>query len=189
MPVLQSIGSDALRAFGFGVGGGAVLASYELITTTVLAANATTVTFNLPAGTTTTYKHLQFRGAILTTVAPGEVRVYKNAITSGYWAHFMEGNGTTVTSNYSATQPGFYFSYEGAQRTSSSPLPFVLDFLDYANASKNLTVRGFSGAAGSAVRLISSSLADTATPTSYTFTLTTGQYAIGTRISLYGVRA
>jgi hypothetical protein len=165
-------------------------ASYELISTQVLASTAASVTFSLTAGQQAAYKHLQLRMTAKTTSAEQWLWVQFNGDTgSNYSYHTLRGNGSTVASSSQASQTSSLFVLAGSNQFSG----VVMDILDSFSTTKNKVHRTLGGYApdGSAqeITLNSGGWFSTAAISSITLSMTGSQsYAIGSRFSLYGVR-
>ena len=160
----------------------------EPIASTLLGSTTTTISFsNIPQG----YKHLQIRG-IAKTAQSGTSDHYGivkfNDIDLTY-IHILSGGGSATAAESAA----------GVGRQMLIPMSgvtafgtFVMDIVDYANSTKNKTVRtlaGYDKSGGGNVGLYSGFLADTAPIKSLTF-YTNGNngFTANTRISLYGIR-
>ena len=119
--------------------------AYDSIATTTLGSSQTTVTFSsIPS----TYTHLQIR--MLTKsghagIEDGYVRLNSDTGSNYSW-HIMTGNGSS-TAAYSGTSAGFMRGFRQVGNSSSANVfsGTVIDILDYANTSKNKTIRGLSG--------------------------------------------
>jgi hypothetical protein len=168
--------------------------SYESIaTTTVGTSTVSTVTFSsIPA----TYTHLQIRVMILNASSDNNLALRFNAdATTSYSGHQMQGNGSTVAANSSTSST--YMNLNGlVQPSSIYPFVNVIDILDYANTSKNKTIRCLSGQDGNGsgtatnwrVQLSSGAYYKTDAINSVTLTIdpyTIGQYS---SFALYGIR-
>lgn len=181
-----------LAASGAGGGG-----AYELISTTSVSTATSTITFSsIPS----TYKHLQIRFTAKASVTDADERLQmriNNSSSSVYMSHYLQGNGSTVTSGSGTTShnimqrlawiPGQF--YEGNQQFASG----IIDILDTSSNSKNKTVRTFSGHRPSSytpyVMLSSGLFADTTTVSSLQFNLfNSNNFVTGTRFSLYGIK-
>lgn len=193
MPLLQTIGSSAARAFGFTRGGANGGGAMELISTQVLASTAATVTFSsIPQ----TYKHLQLR---ITNRDSGAVTVNYMAYmwlngdnAANYSYHELTGSGTAVTSSATTGQPsGIAISSPGNSNTTGIFGSAIVDVLDYTSTSKYKTWRSLTGAVGASktIELNSSLWRSTAAVTSLTIQSSGSGSVAGSRFSLYGVPA
>jgi hypothetical protein len=187
-----------------GAGSGASASAYELISTTVLSANQTTITFTNSGGWTP-YKHLQIRAVTRNTnAAPssttnyganGVIRFNSDATAGNYRAHYVQGDGAGVISgDYGASITCAYVPDFGGvwdSHTANSYGSFVVDILDWAG-TKNKTIRALGGFVDGGKRIALSSTAwfSTATVTTITITEDGGSsgYKTGSRFSLYGLR-
>lgn len=189
-----------LIPIGFLAASGGVEAAFEHIATTVLGANAASVTFDVSAYASS-YKHLQIRGYARSSESgvpnPLSLRFNSNS-GANYSSHYIRGNLTDNTvrvGNYMGAT-----SMEiGYTVTSSYPAamfsPFVIDVQDAFSNSKNKTVRGTSGSDynyGPEARFgFHSGAYYSATPVSTVTLLSNGgafNFITNSRFSIYGVR-
>jgi hypothetical protein len=124
--------------------------SYESIATVTVGTNSpTSVTFSsIPS----TYKHLQIRGIARDSRSATWIDtmwLYCNADTTGsnYYSHILYGSGSAAgaDANAGVDSYGMPIAVTGATNVTTSFAPFVIDILDYANTSKNKTVRSLHG--------------------------------------------
>lgn len=178
-----------------GAGGGAIT-SFDHISTTILGADASTVTFSsIPQN----YQHLQLRWACRTGSGASTIylQVYLNSDTgANYNGHAFFANGTNVyNENYTPTN-SINAKYGSVSNAVGAWGVGVMDFLDYANTTKNKTTRSLNGSwYGSADRgvVLSSGLwRNTSGISSITIFANGGngswQVAAGSRFSLYGLK-
>lgn len=170
--------------------------AYELISTTILASSASSVTFSsIPQD----FKHLQIR-AVTKSNSSDLARIYGqlNGVTSGvYTAHNLRGNGSTVTSNSTTTSATQMIDVGGftAQTFFEGENEFgalVMDILDYSNTSKNTTLRCLSGFRTSSftpyIFLSSGLYMQTTAVSSVNLFLNANSFVAGSRFSIYGLR-
>jgi hypothetical protein len=179
-----------------GAGGGGGADAYELISTTLLGSDTTSVTFSSIAST---YKHLQLRITTKLATAGGtggfNLDMRMNGITtSSYSYHNLLGNGSSVSAGNGASQSSMRFAraIPSASHASGVYSATVIDILDYANTNKYKTVRTLSGYVGSSFGAVlgSGMLQDTSAISSITFLdvdYSTG-FKSGSRFSLYGIK-
>jgi hypothetical protein len=166
---------------------GGVSAAYELISTTVLGSNTSSVTFSsLPA----TYKHFQLRMVTLNTSSSNTYKLQFNGDTgSNYAWHTLLGNATDVRSQASPSSTSMNFVGSWSGQSTTVPATAIVDILDPLSTTKNKTVRTLGGCQGSnEVGLYSGLWMSTSAVTSLTITGTAGSYTTGSRFSLYGLR-
>jgi hypothetical protein len=168
--------------------------SYESIATTTLGTATTTITFSsIPS----TYTHLQIRGIARATGsftnADGLIRF--NSDTGANYAHhalYGDGASVTATAGTSTTSGRFARNAQIANSSTASCFSaFVIDILDYANASKYKTVRTLVGydANGSGISELESSLwQSTSAFTQIDLTTDGGNFAQYSSFALYGVK-
>lgn len=129
-----------------GAGGGGGAAAYELIESSILASNQSEVVFSsIP----NTYKHLQIRytAQVFEASSIYTMKMKLNSDSGANWGrHYIFGDGGSI---YTAAQSNAYM----LMRQMLVPDDYgtnanifaagIIDFLDYANTSKNTTVRAF----------------------------------------------
>lgn len=175
-----------------------VTGSYESIaTTTVTASGTASITFT---GIPQTYKHLQVRYTTRSTWAGNTtianlMRAGNGSIDSGnnYAFHRLVGNGTAANSYGSATQNVMYAGYSwAADGLANSFGSGVIDILDYTNTSKYKTFRTIGGVEGNGSGFVNfhSGLwqSTSAINQLYFFTEGSQDYAVGSKIALYGIK-
>jgi hypothetical protein len=180
-----------LIPLGFLAGSGAGFESdYELISSTILGSAASDVTFASLGTYSSTYKHLQIRAtARMTTGSVFGIYSQLNGDTgANYSHHLLFGNGSTVTSAAS-TLNTFALTGLSAASTSDSNVfsSTVIDLLD-PYAAKNKTFRTLSGVVSTGIHLHSGIWVNTASLTSWKLYPQSGNWAIGSRFSLYGIK-
>lgn len=164
--------------------------SYDLLETEILASSASSVTFSsIPQD----YKHLQIR--MTTRNDPySNLLLRLNADSGGNYAyHDLSGNGSSVTSSAGAGgQTSIVLTTTATTNQTTNVFSGVVcDILDYANTSKNTTVRTLGGVADSGynhIQLRSGVWINTAAVTSLSVGHN-GNLVSGSRISLYGIKA
>ena len=169
-------------------GAPASLNSYESIATvTVGSGGSSTITFSsIPS----TYKHLQIRAIAAHSTDEGYFKVRFNSDSgANYSWHELIGNGSTAIS---AGGGGKTFALVDHAFTNGSNFGVsVIDILDYANTSKNKTVRALSGndnnSAGYVV-LNSSAWYDTTAISAIEITFTSNPISQYSSFALYGIK-
>jgi hypothetical protein len=162
-----------------------------LSTVTVPAGGVASITF---AGIPTGYKHLQIRALGKdnrdSSNADSPVFITFNGDTAAnYSAHELRGNGST-TGSFAAANTTQIIAYWNSNSTNIFGA-FVADILDYANTSKNKTLRSLGGNdrnGSGLVTLTSGSWPNTAAITSVTISAFSSPIQQYSQISLYGVR-
>lgn len=169
-----------LAASGAGGGG-----AFESIATATGTGSSATITFSSIPGT---YQHLQIRTLGISASSDAAVYVRCNGVsTSSYTQHQLFGNGTNVL--VSASAPGTEI-YGLLRSTATYPSVAIIDILDYANTSKNKTIRSFMGedANGSGrVGLFSGLFMSTSAITSIDL-VASQNYSTSTTFALYGIK-
>jgi len=167
-----------------------LVGSYDSLATVTLSANTASIEFaGIPSG----YKHLQIRGSMIGASGGSLIVGNFNSDTgANYTWHELNGAGSSA-----AAYNGLSVSYSrwfgrNVGTSSTAPTGMVVDILDYANTSKNKTVRVLAGmdANGSGeVSLTSSLWLNTTAISSITIkTHDSVNFASGTSFALYGVK-
>jgi hypothetical protein len=168
---------------------------YESIETVTLS-NSTTasVTFSSLSG----YQHLQIRGLIRNTrAASGDgstMMLRLNSDTgSNYFSHRLRGNGSSASSDaQTSASSARAADYASDSATASVFTAFVIDILDYADSSKNTTIRSFHGAdfnGSGYVNLMSAAWNNTNAVTSITLLDAAYNFKQYSTLALYGLKA
>ena len=177
--------------------GGAVAAagSYDLLATEILTSSQASVTFGSLGDYAADYQHLQIRAAcrtLRTTSEDDVVFTINGDSAANYSHHLLVGNGGSVAS-YAGINQNFIKSLSYSEASTSPANAFgsgVLDILDPFNSSKHTTTRTLTGKTAGEIQLWSGNWRNTASITSLNFFAISGSnLAVGTRISLYGLKA
>lgn len=175
-----------------GAGGGAAAGSYDLISTTILGSSAASVTFDV-TGLGSTYKHLQVRAVTKNTTysyADNMLMRFNGDSGSNYSRHALQGNGSSVSSFANTSQTEIPIGSFESNVSDSKFAVNVIDILDPFSSSKNKTARNLHGnSTQPLIRLTSGAWFSTSAITSiYFFIGSGGNYAAGSRFSIYGVK-
>lgn len=178
-------------------GGGGELA-YDLLESTILTSNASSVTFtNL--NNYSDYKHLQIRltsrfnyaNAVLNSIY---VQI-NNDTGANYRHHYLNGDGSSARSSSSsnATRMEIEEVLPGSDVTANIFGAAIIDFLDFSNPNKNTVMRYISGVPASSendVILGGGLWVNTAAVTEIDLIpiASLGNFITGSRFSLYGVK-
>lgn len=168
-------------------------ASDDLITQTVLASSAASLTFDVSTLAAQGYKHLQLRIVARSDSGTVYEELYMRVngdSGSNYVRHSLQGDGTSVTSNALTPPTNMEIgSMLGNTATASSFGVAIIDILDFASTSKNKTFRSMSGRVNSGqnnINLRSGLWMSTAAITSLTIDKIFGtNWITGSRFSLY----
>lgn len=169
------------------------LPTYELIATTVLTGNASSVTFNSLDTYASDYRHLQVRFAGTMDTVNRWWSWQANGNTSSiYRTHQLLGDGGTCYS-LNTLQNRAWLLYAHDNNSTLASVAGVVDYLDAFSTTKNKVSRGFAGTANGSsqqgVALSSGFFPSTDAISSLTFLLSdSGNFRSGTRFSIYGVR-
>jgi hypothetical protein len=164
---------------------------FELIESVFLSSTTASVTFNNLNQYATEYKHLQIRAVPVVTQGLTVMARLNGDTGSNYSWHTLVGNGSSVTSGASSSQPRMVVGIA----TDNTIGAFVIDFLDAYSSNKNKTMRSLNGTHRDADRYVflSSGLwLNTSAINSITFFGEAGgnlyNFVSGSRFSLYGIR-
>jgi hypothetical protein len=183
MPVLGIIASGATNFDS----------DYELITTTVLTTDTASVTFSSLGTYSSTYKHLQIR-VVARSSRSGEtdsrITLQFNTATSGYFAHELQGDGSSVSSSGETSQSAIRIGFMTANDSDANAFgAAIIDVLDPYSTSKNTTFRSLTGATDlNRIRLNSGSRATTDSVTEIKLLDAFANFKTGSRFSLYGIK-
>jgi hypothetical protein len=170
--------------------------AFQLLETISVGTAVSSVTFSSLGTYASTYQHLQVRWAGRTTNAGGSVGFmsrFNGDSGSNYAQHALSGTGSSVTSlAFTGQTVAWTGRLMGGSAPTSAFSSGVIDLLDPFEA-KNKTTRTLNGVVDATttlrVDLISSVWLNTASLTSWQLISDAGNLAVGTRISLYGVKA
>jgi hypothetical protein len=167
--------------------GGVAAGAFDLLTTTVLGSNASTVTFS-GLGSYSGYKHLQIRWTARSTGTGDNVILRLNGDTTdaNYNWHALRGSGSTPVSNAS-----IYF-VDAVPQSSAPTGEFgaaIVDLLDFGSTNKFKTIRTLITRPTSIplVQVTSQLWRSTNAVTSIDITINPA-FLAASRFSLYGVK-
>jgi hypothetical protein len=170
-----------------------LVGSYDSLATLTLSAATSTITFaGIPSG----YKHLQLRMLVRGASTGGSMRLNLNGDSSGanYSRHVVYGDGSSALASGAFNDSVTAAIGDAATSSNAANIfgGFVIDILDYSSATKNKTIRSFSGydANGSGlIQLRSSGWYSTSAVTSLTIyegaSTNLAQYS---SFALYGIK-
>jgi len=190
MPIVASFGG--LSAFGFGAFPGGDFES--IATVTVGSGGASSIEFtSIPS----TFAHLQVRMIARTSISGTEdtlIAQLNSDTGSNYAWHGLVGTGSAAVAAAGSSQNHFRtFRVAGNTETASVIGAGVIDILDYADTSKNTTVRTFGGMDGNGngqATLYSGLWASTSAVTSIKIYANTGPNLLQhSTAALFGVKA
>jgi hypothetical protein len=187
MPILGSLASQNTKSFLFAPSG-----AFDSIATGVGTDSNATITFSsIPS----TYTHLQVRYINRDTNSgtadnPLNMQFNGDSTSGNYKTHRLYGNGNSAASdNYTLSIAG---SGVSNNNTNTFYSVGVIDVLDYANTSKNKTIRNLSGwdSNGSGIIwMISELWMNTSAINSISFSFFSGgNFGTNTQIALYGIK-
>ena len=167
--------------------------AYDSIATATVSSPVSSITFSsIPS----TYQHLQIRitgrgGRALFLDNP-VFKFNSDSTTSNYYQHAIYGDGATVTAGASGTDYILAYSLAGDNAGSNVFGAMVVDILDYANTSKNKTVRALGGVDNNGQGIIgfgSGGWFSTSAINNIGITLSTGaSFQQYTSAALYGIK-
>jgi hypothetical protein len=158
---------------------------------------SSTITFSTISST---YKHLQIRGLVRNNagnVGLAFIRTKFNADgTSGnYYGHYLFGDSANASAGAtSGSSTGAIAGFVANNNNPSSTFSTaIIDILDYANTSKNKTIRSFGGAdyndANGGISLVSGLWMSTSAITSIEISSDSGTLFVqNSSFALYGIR-
>lgn len=141
-----------------------------------------------------TYKSLQIRSVGFGSSGGGMNMQFNSDTATNYIRHTLYGDGSTVTAGANTGQTSIFFNGRVTPLSTTYGEASIIDIVDYANTSKNKTVRIFSGAdnngtAGAQeVDLFSGLWLSTAAISTITINISAGAFATGSSIALYGIK-
>lgn len=175
--------------------GAAPAGAYELIQTLALGSSSSSVTFS---SVPSTFRHLQLRMVTRNDRSAGNltgIRMRFNGVsTASYSRHILQGFGSGTFSGASTSQTQIELDSSPTTATGTGIFDAqIVDILDYANTSKNKTVRVLSGkhidiTNQNTIGLVSGAFLSTAAISSITIDLFSNSFVAGTRVSLYGIK-
>lgn len=166
--------------------------SYESIATFTVGASPANITFSsIPA----TYKHLQIRGIMRSSVAGGTdfLQIIANSDSgSNYAYHSLRGNGSAASAG-GAGSTVFYGSidFPASGATANTFGALTLDLLDYADTNKFKTFRILAGAdtnGAGMVSFISGLWRNTNAVTSISINAASASFSQYSQFALYGIK-
>lgn len=168
------------------------LSAFELIETqTVGAGGAASITFSsIPQ----TYKHLQIRAITRYTVAGNSTTIRFNSDSAANYSwHALYGTGAVAGSSSGVNQTFGLIEAAAIGHDTTYMFASITDILDYANTSKNKTVRALSGidtnSNASEIDLLSTNWRSTSAINSITLGINGSQsFAQYSTFSLYGIK-
>jgi hypothetical protein len=174
-------------------GGGAAAGAYELISTAYGTGSSGTISFtSIPS----TYKHLQIRGVGRQNTNGEQTDIgvrFNGSSASSYARHRLYGNGSAVSSQATTSTESMILSEAIADYSATANVgwPVIIDVLDYANSTKNKTIRAMHGGSDNVSAIINFSSGffnGTSAVSSIQLFLSGGNYTTTSRFSLYGIK-
>ena len=169
--------------------------AYDLLATTAVVSDVSSVTFDNLDTLASDYKHLQIRLVARSSRPDGTVSGLNirmnNDSTNSYASHWIEAKPGNVTSQNSTSRDNMFAGIIPGN-TAATPAfgPAVIEILDFASSSKNTTIKCISGMSDTGERLEyhNGLFANTAAITEIQL-YTSGQNFLGnSRFSLYGIK-
>ena len=188
--VLGSLSSGVAAATG----------SFESIATFTAAGGETSTTFS---SISSSYKHLQLRVLYRDTYSGGAqtcdllLQFNGDTTAANYTLHYLRGDGSAVAASGSTSNGSIQMTYFGVSDSSTASVygTGIADIIDYANTSKNKTVKGFGGGDNNGVGTTSYRLGlssgvwlSTSAITSIKVMPGITAFKAGTSIALYGIK-
>lgn len=171
---------------------------YDLLESVTLGTAAASISFDTSTYSALGYKHLQLRMIARSTGASGTTnyaatycKFNNDGTSSNYKAHFLTGDGSSVTSStwtIDATLGFRAIDIASNLAAANHFTPFIMDIVD-AFAAKNKTARMFWGHTQVPIVMLNSALwINTTSLTNITLT-PVASFAIGTKAAIYGLKA
>lgn len=171
-------------------------AADDLLEEITLTSSASSVTFS-GLGAYSDYAHLQIRAVARTNRPLDDVESILMNLNgdygSNYTSHALDGNGSLAGASAALGQTAIFLRLP-SNLTTDAFGSFILDVLDFQNASKNTTTRALIGAVNSTypiIQLGSGLWNSTSAVTSISFACYQGGsvgFTSGSRFSLIGIR-
>jgi len=168
--------------------------AYDSIATASPSAGTSYVDFtSIPS----TYTHLQIRGICRSNDGSsgnnlGIYARFNSDAGSNYALHFLTGNGSTTGAAAIASQTEMFWNAVNPRNgdLANTYSANIIDILDYANTSKNKTVRTLSGddLNGSGVIRLNSTLWMSTAAVSSIRIFMEGNFAANSQLALYGIK-
>ena len=159
--------------------------TYEPIATNTLGTAVSTVTFSSITGTYTDLV-LVFQGGSSTDA---NIRMQVNGDTaSNYSWTQLGGNGTSVASFRNSSDTSWLMN-RYAYLSNNLNANFIFNFNNYSNTTTNKTVINRSNSAANGTDTTVGLWRSTTAITSITFSLSGGNYIVGSTFTLYGIKA
>ncbi len=177
-------------------GGGA--GAYDLLESTTLTTEVSSLSFTGLGAYASSYKHLQIRCVARAGASTGagqlDLDIELNGDTgSNYATHRLTANGSSVTSSGGGSRTEMEIS-DFVLGTDSPAGAFgvaVVDFLDAFSNTKNTTIRALAGETGGTdpkITLNSGAWFNTDSITSMLIDMNGSLFGVNSRFSLYGVK-
>lgn len=173
------------------ISGNLISPSFESIATATGTGSSGTITFSsIPS----TYKHLQIRlRAFANSENPAMyIRLNSDSATNYSW-HYLSGDGTSAGVAAAATQSQMNIADYGVMSNATYPTVAIIDLQDYANTTKNKTVRTFLGtdknnAFAQGVELVSGLWRSTSAVNNISITVSGANFTTTSTFALYGIK-
>lgn len=166
--------------------------NFELIATQLVTSPVTSVSFtNLQ--NYSQYKHLQIRCVAIGATDDVLKLTFNGDTLSNYSSHTLLGEGVAARSQSFTSQTAAQLQGGWYGTGNIYPSPFIADILDPFSTTKNKTIRSFCGTFQTSsimqVALVSAAWYSQSAVTSIQIKMNAGgNFAVGSRFSLYGVK-
>lgn len=189
-PLLTTYANGSARGYGAFFGAAAATSFESISTVTVGAGGAASVSFtSIP----TTYTHLQIRAITKNTSTNNFAAMRFNSDNgSNYNAHYLDGDGASVTAGGSANYDRSYFGYTSTSSQTNIFGASVIDILDYKDTNKFKTVRILTGVdvngSGGYTEFSSSAWRSTSAISDINIFFSSNNFAQYSSFALYGIK-
>jgi hypothetical protein len=166
-----------------------LVGSYDALNAVTLSSAASSVTFSgIPSG----YKHLQLRAMhTFDGNNRGAVITLNNDTGSNYARHYLSGDGATMAAGAGTSLSNISFYFRVGNAGTTQPEVEIIDILDYANTTKNKTIKGLVGVDNNGsgeINLVSGLYLNRSPVSTITITSSAGNFNANSSFALYGVR-
>jgi hypothetical protein len=167
-----------------------IVSDYDLLFTTTMPSDASSLTLSSLNTYASTYKHLQIRISAKTNRSAGADDLtirFNGDSAANYSTHVLMGFGSMLSYGYGGGS--MFIPAAAARSTSGWSTGAVMDVLDAYSTTKNKVFRALSGEGSGAVGLSSGSWYNTAALTSIQFLpVYASSIVAGSRFSVYGIK-
>jgi hypothetical protein len=159
--------------------------TYEPIATNTLGTAVSTVTFSSISGAYTDLV-LIFQGG---SSIDANIRIQVNGDTASNYSWTQLGGDATAVNSFRNSGDTSWLMNRYAYLSNNLNANFIFNFMNYSNTTTNKTVINRSNSAANGTDTTVGLWRSTAAITSITFSLSGGNYIVGSTFTLYGIKA